>query len=57
MQLYNILGREEGELIKRVYKDQTESLTKGDFIDLVKKDLEMIGEPFDEEGIISQSQS
>ena len=48
MYIYNILGREEGELIKRVYKAQKENPTKCDFIELAEKDLEMIGEPIDE---------
>ena len=50
MYLHHLLGR---ELIKRVYKVQKESPTPGDFVELVKEDLNNIGEAFDVETIYS----
>ena len=49
--LKEILSRNGGELIKRVYTAQRDNPKKGDFIDLVKEDLESIGEPFDANSI------
>ena len=51
MYLHHILGRNEGELIKRVYEAQRDNTTPGDFVDLVKADLSNIGEIFDEDNI------
>ena len=56
MYLHNVLSREEGELVKRVYKAQKENTTTGDFVDLVKQDFEMIGEVLNEEDL-NQKQS
>ena len=36
------------ELVKRIYEAQKDNPTKGDFIKLVKKDLEMIEQDFAE---------
>jgi hypothetical protein len=47
MYLHNILSREESELVKRVYQAQRDKPTKGDFVELVKADLEMIGATLD----------
>ena len=55
MYLHHLLGREDRELIKRVYKAQKESPTPGDFVELVKEDLNVIGEAFDEETIFMRS--
>ena len=55
MYLQNILTREKEELIRRVYEAQKSNPTHGDFICLVKRDLEDINEPFDEEKIASLS--
>ena len=57
MYLKEILSRNDGELIKRVYTADRDNPTKGDFIELVKEDLESIGEPFDENGIYSKYKS
>ena len=46
--LKNILDKNNGKLIKRVYIAQRDNPTKGDFIELVKKDQAYIGMPFDE---------
>ena len=43
--------------MKRVYQAQKENPSKGDFIELVKTDLDMIGEPFNEEEIISKNKN
>ena len=57
MYLHNILNRSEGELVKRVYVAQRNNPTKGDFIELVKQDLNDIGEDFDEETIRCQTKT
>jgi hypothetical protein len=57
MYLHNILTREDGELVKRIYKAQKENTSKGDFFELVRKDLDMIGEVFDEEAIILKNKT
>ena len=57
MYLHNILNRSEGELVKRVYVAQRNNPTKGDFIELVKQDLNDIGEDFDEEKIRCQTKT
>ena len=57
MFLQNILKRRGKELVKRVYNAQKNKPTTGDFIDLVKKDLEMVGQDFDEEFILSETTS
>ena len=57
MYLKKILSRMDGKLIKRVYTTQRDNPTKGDFIELVKENLESIGEPFDENGICSKYKS
>ena len=51
MYLHNILNRSEGELVRRVYIAQKNNPTKGDFIELVKKDFHDMCEPFDEDSI------
>ena len=55
--LKNILSRSDEELIKRVYTAQRDNPTQGDFVELVRKDLEDIDELFDEEAICSQDNS
>ena len=55
MYLQNILNRDKEELIRRVYEAQKNNPTRGDFILLVKKDLEDINEPFDEDKFTSLS--
>ena len=42
MYLYNILNRNEEELVKCVYRAQKESPTRGDFVKLVENDLQLI---------------
>ena len=55
MYLQNILNRDKEELVKSVYEVQKNNPTPADFICLVKEDLEIIFEPFDEEKIVSMS--
>ena len=57
MYLHHILGRNDGELIKRVFNAQRDNTTPGDFVDLVKGDLLNIGEIFDEEKIKLQTKN
>ena len=57
MYLHNILHRNDEELVKRVYKAQRDNPTPGDFICLVKKDLEDMGEVFKEEDIMSKNKN
>ena len=57
MYLQNLIKRRDGELVKRVYEAQKDIPTKGDFIELVKKDLEMIEQDFDEEFMNSTTKS
>lgn len=49
MYLHNILNKSSNELIHRVYLAQRDNPTKGDFVELVKADLERIGIDYDEE--------
>ena len=39
-----ILKREEKELTKRIYKEQTINPTPGDFVKLLEEDFKLIGE-------------
>ena len=55
MYLHHILGRNKEELIRRVYNAQRDNITHGDFVELVKGDLEYIGKAFDEESIMLQT--
>ena len=55
MYLHHILGRNKEELIRRVYNAQRDNITHGDFVELVKGDLEYIGEAFDEESMMLQT--
>ena len=54
MYQHHILGREDGELVKRVFITQRDNPTSGDLVELVKKDLEDIGIVYDEEEKIKQ---
>ena len=45
--LLEIHNREDHELIKRIYVKQKENPVKGDWTELVKIDLELIGLPED----------
>ena len=47
--LHNILTKPEHELTRQVYEAQKTKTTKGDWIELVKDDLDLIGEALDEE--------
>ena len=49
--LQTILRREDSELTRRVYKEQSDNPLKGDFYTLVKEDFQNIGEVFDESKI------
>ena len=49
--LQTILKRDEGELIKKIYKAQAKNPTPGDFVELLKNDYNMIRESFDEAAI------
>ena len=49
--LQTILKRNDNELIKRIYRAQAQDPSPGDFIELVKKDFEMIKEDFNENKI------
>ena len=55
MYLHNILSKDKEELVRRVYEVQKNYPTPGDFICLVKEDLKTIGEPFDEDKIVSNN--
>ena len=55
MYLHHILNRSDSELIKRVYSAHRESSKPGDFVELVKSDLQSIGETLDEKAIIVRS--
>merc|ERR1719319_1749043 len=53
MYLHHILSRDEKELIKRVYIAQRENISKGDFAEQVKDDMEVI--EMNEESIASMT--
>ena len=57
MYLHNILSREDSELVKRVYVTQRDNPTSGDFVELVKSDLEDINIEYIEKAIIQQSKT
>ena len=57
MHLQYKLKRAEVEFIKGVYKVQKQHPTTGDFIRLVRKDIEVIGQELDEEYIFCQNPS
>ena len=46
--LHNIIMKPQNELIKRVYEVQKHNPSRGDWIELVKKDFQLIGLQFDE---------
>ena len=57
MYLHHIIQKEESELVERVFKAQNKSPTKGDFSELVKGDMDMIGQNYDEDIIFKYSKS
>ena len=57
MYLHHIVQKEENELIKRVFKAQNENPTKVDFCELVKADMDMIGQTYDENILAGYSKS
>ena len=48
MYLHHIVQKDQNELIKRVFKAQAENPTKGDFCELVKEDMDMMGQVYNE---------
>ena len=48
---YEILKRDDSELVKRVFKAQHENPSKGDFVKLIEEDFKFIGENFKVENI------
>ena len=48
MYWHHINQKEDNELVKKVFKAQLENPTKGDFSELVKKDMEILGTNNDE---------
>ena len=55
--LHNILSKQDGELVKRVYFAQKDSTVKGDWCDMVKVDMELIGLNMTESEIQSMSKN
>jgi hypothetical protein len=49
MYLHHIVTRQDSEMIKKVYLKQKQCANKGDWINIVQKDFEFIGEQIDEE--------
>ena len=54
--MYEIITRDDCELIKRVYRAQKDSPSQGDFINLVKSDFDFIGISFNEDVFCQMSQ-
>ena len=54
---HNILKREENELVKRVYNAQKENPSKGDWIHIIKEDMELINLNMTENEISSLSKN
>ena len=52
---HHIINRDDGEIIKKVYQKQEESSCKGDWVLLVRKDFEFIGENMDQRFILHTS--
>ena len=57
MYLHQIIQKDENELVKKVFKAQWENPTKGDFSELVKEDLDMIGAKYDENILLGYSKA
>ena len=55
--LHNILSKQDSELVKRVYIAQTDITVKGDWCDMVKMDMELIGLNMTESEIQSMSKN
>ena len=55
--LYELPKRDDTDLVKRVFYTQNENPSKGDFIQLVKEDFEIIGEQINFENIFKMNQS
>ena len=45
----HILNVDKNEILYKIYRKQVTTYTKGDFVQILKKDLEMLKIPFDEE--------
>ena len=54
--LYEIITRVDNELIKRVFMTQKESPSQGDFVNLVRSDLDYVGITYDEKVFCQMSQ-
>ena len=52
---HHIINRDDGEIIKKVYQKQEESSCKGDWVLLVRKDFEFIGENMNQRFILNTS--
>ena len=55
MYLHNILSRNSDQLVRRIFKAQKSTPTKGDIYCLVKSDLGQIGENLNQEKIMAMS--
>ena len=47
MYVHHIVQKDENELIKQVFKAQNANPTKGDFCELLKADMDIIGQIYD----------
>ena len=52
---HHIINRDDGEIIKKVYQKQEESSCKGDWVLLIRKDFEFIGENMNQRFILNTS--
>ena len=55
--LHHIIQKYNNLLIKLAFKDQNENPTKGDFCELVKADMDIIGQIYDENILAGYSKS
>ena len=55
--LHNIISKDDNELIKRVFEAQKQQTTKGDWIELIKGDFQLIEEQFNEDNIKAMSKN
>ena len=57
MYLHHINQKDDNELVKKVFTAQQENPTKGDFSELVKKDIEMLGTNYDKNKLWTYSKA
>ena len=55
--LHNIISRDKNDLISRIFEAQSKSPLDGDFVNLIKKDFDLINEPFNKSFLLSMTKT